>query len=76
MKLDVTIPGLARYTVKVNDVKGLEDCSFATRVDGDRPLLMERSMYFFYRDWSGGTNCTALDGPSLYRFFAEGYTGG
>jgi NlpC/P60 family/S-layer homology domain len=76
VKVDIVVPGLARYTVRANDVKGLENCSFATRMDSDRPLLMERSMYFFYRGWSGGTNCTALDGTSQYRFFAEGYTGG
>jgi hypothetical protein len=76
VKLDLVVPALGRYTVKANDLKGLEDCSFATRMDSDRPLLMERSMYFFYRGWPGGTNCTALDGPSTYRIFAEGYTGG
>jgi hypothetical protein len=74
--LEVRIPAQARLTVKVDDVKGLEGCSFSTLLQSDQPLLMERSMYFSYRGREGGTNCTALDAPSQQRFFAEGYTGG
>jgi hypothetical protein len=74
--LDIDIPAQARRTIKANDLSGLEDCSFSTLVESDLPLLSERSMYFRYKGWTGGTNCTSLDGPSPYRFFAEGYTGG
>lgn len=73
---DITIPALSRVSLRVNEVPGLEACSFSTRVDADRPVFMERSMYFYYEDYSGGTNCPALEGPSERRFFAEGYTGG
>ncbi len=72
----VTVPPQTRFSLKVNEVEGLEDCSFSTRLDSDRPLLMERSMYFFYKNCAGGSNCPAVEGPGGYRFFAEGYTGG
>lgn len=74
--LDVTIPALSRFSLRANEVQGLEGCAFSTRMDSDLPLFMERSMYFFYKDYSGGTNCPALEGPTEHRFFAEGYTGG
>jgi len=66
----------SRFTLKANEVQGLEDCSFSLKVESDKPLLAERSMYFFYKDRSGGTNCPAQNGTSEYRYFAEGYTGG
>jgi len=66
----------SRMTVKANEVQGLENCSFSLLVESDNPLLVERSMYFFYMDRAGGTNCPALNGTSEYRYFAEGYTGG
>ncbi len=73
-KLD--IPASSRSSILANEVQGLEGCSFSTRVDCDQPLFVERSMYFFYQDRAGGTNCPALESPSTRRFFAEGYTGG
>ncbi len=76
VKLDVNIAGQSRFSLKANSIKGLEGTAFSTRVDSDRPLLAERSMYFYFNDWSGGTNCPAVEGPTQYRFFAEGYTGG
>jgi hypothetical protein len=73
---DVTIPAFSRFSLRANEVPGLEACAFSTRVDSELPLFMERSMYFYYEDYSGGSNCPALEGPSEHRFFAEGYTGG
>ncbi|MDI6831753.1 MAG: NlpC/P60 family protein [Actinomycetota bacterium] len=70
------IPGGSRCSILADEVRGLEGCSFSTRVDSDLPLFVERSMYFFYQDRAGGTNCPALERPSTQRFFAEGYTGG
>jgi cell wall-associated NlpC family hydrolase len=73
---DMKIPAFSRVSLRANEVPGLEACAFSTRVDSELPLFMERSMYFYYEDYSGGTNCPALEGPSEHRFFAEGYTGG
>ncbi|NPV58603.1 MAG: hypothetical protein HPY75_02930 [Actinobacteria bacterium] len=70
------IPARSRSSILANEVGGLEGSSFSTRVDCDLPLFVERSMYFYYQDRSGGTNCPALEAPSTQRFFAEGYTGG
>jgi hypothetical protein len=74
--IHVTLDPQSRFTVKANEVPGLEGCSFSLLVESDNPLLVERSMYFFYKDRDGGTNCPALNGTSEYRYFAEGYTGG
>ncbi|OFW58038.1 MAG: hypothetical protein A2Y75_12505 [Candidatus Solincola sediminis] len=76
VKLDVDIGGSSRLSLRANSIKGLEGSAFSTHIDSDRPLLAERSMYFYFNDWSGGTNCPAIQGPTQYRFFAEGYTGG
>jgi hypothetical protein len=73
---DVTIPALSRISVRANEIEGLEGCAFSTRVDCELPLFMERSMYFYYKDYSGGTNCQGIEVPTEHRFFAEGYTGG
>ena len=73
---EVAIPSLSRCSLRANDVPGLEGCSFAARMDSELPLFMERSMYFYYQDRSGGTNCPALEGPGEHWFFAEGFTGG
>ncbi len=72
---ELGIPALSRVSLRVNDVPGLQACSFATRMDADLPVFMERSMYFYYKLYSGGSNCPALKGPCERRFFAEGYTG-
>jgi hypothetical protein len=72
----VSIPPHARFTVKANEIPGLEGCSFSVLVESDVPVLAERSMYFFYQDRSGGTNCPAQEEPREGSFFAEGYTGG
>ena len=74
--MNVTIPAQSRFSLRVNEIPGLEDCAFSTSVASSLPLFMERSMYFYYKDYSGGTNCPAVQGTSEHRFFAEGYTGG
>ncbi|MBC7253331.1 MAG: C40 family peptidase [Actinobacteria bacterium] len=74
--VELTVPACSRVSLCVDEMAGMEACSFATGMESDLPLFMERSMYFFYKDRSGGTNCTAQEGPYQRRFFAEGYTGG
>jgi cell wall-associated NlpC family hydrolase len=74
--LDVGIPALSRFSLLADEIQGLQDCAFSTTVECELPLFMERSMYFYYKGYSGGTNCPALEGASQHRFFAEGYTGG
>ncbi|MDI6874021.1 NlpC/P60 family protein [Candidatus Solincola sp.] len=76
VSVELTVPAGSRVSRCVDEIAGMGACSFATRMESDLPLFMERSMYFFYKDRSGGTNCTAQEGPYQRRFFAEGYTGG
>ena len=74
--LDVYMPAASRVSVHANEVPGLGKCSFSTRVECSQPLFVERSVYFFYKNRSGGTNCSARESPHERTFFAEGYTGG
>ncbi len=76
VSVGLEVPARSRMSLCVDEIAGMGACSFATRMDSDLPLFMERSMYFYYKDRSGGTNCTAQEGPYQRRFFAEGYTGG
>ncbi len=74
--VELTVPPASRVSRCVDEIPGMEACSFATRMESDLPVFMERSMYFHYKGRSGGSNCTAQEGPYQRRFFAEGYTGG
>ena len=76
LKEYITIPALSRFSLRANEVPGLDDCAFSTTVTSTLPLFMERSMYFYYEGYAGGTNCPAVQGTSEHLFFAEGYTGG
>jgi SpoIID/LytB domain protein len=72
---DVSVPARSRYTVKVNQVEGMEATDFATQVEADGPVVAERSMYFNYRSRDGGSNSFGVEEPSPQWYFAEGYTG-
>ncbi len=76
VSVDLTLPPLSRVSQCVDTVPGMGACSFATLMESDLPLFMERSMYFFYKDRSGGSNCAAQEGTYQQRLFAEGFTGG
>jgi uncharacterized repeat protein (TIGR01451 family) len=48
----------------------------SAHVHADKPVVVERAMYFDYRDkWEGGHNCLGATTPSSRLYFAEGYTG-
>jgi hypothetical protein len=72
----VSIPAKARYTVPVDAVPGLENCSVSTQVTCDKPIVAERSMYFDYEGKDDGHNSIGVTQPSGNWYFAEGYTGG
>ncbi len=74
--LDIEIPGHSRYTVHVNDIPGLEDTEFSTRVQAEQPVVAERAMYFRYFGKEGGHDALGAKEPSGSWYFAEGYTGG
>ncbi len=75
--LPCTVAPNSRYTVAVNKVPGMEAAEFATRVTSNRPVVVERSMYFDYNGYiKEGSNSQGLTQLSGDWFFAEGYTTG
>ncbi|MBU1944394.1 MAG: hypothetical protein KKE36_12065 [Actinobacteria bacterium] len=64
----------ARYTVKVDDIPGLESTELSMKVDADRPITAERAMYFDYYGRIGGHGQAGVPAPSATWHLAEGYT--
>ncbi len=73
--LPVQIGPHSRTTVCVNQVPGMAGQSFATKIQMDAPVVAERSMYFRYKGWDGGSNAVGSTATSALWYFAEGYTG-
>ncbi len=65
----------SRITVHLDEVEGLEDTDVSVRVDADKPVVVERSMYFDYFGIDEGSNSTATTSLSKTWYVAEGYTG-
>ncbi len=72
---DVVIEPHARFTVHVDELPGLEQSEFSTRVESETPVVAERAMYFVYKTRDGGSCSQGTPSPSLEWYFAEGYTG-
>ncbi|MBN1288340.1 MAG: L,D-transpeptidase [Actinobacteria bacterium] len=66
----------SRYTVHVDDIGGLEETEVSTRLNSDKPIAAERSMYFDYNGKDGGSNSSGVTKTSNTWYLAEGYTGG
>jgi hypothetical protein len=67
---------LARYTVPVDSVPGMEQAEFSTEVRSTKPVVVERSMYFDYNGIKEGSSAGGVTSLSSDWFFAEGYTSG
>jgi len=67
-----TVQAESRYTIAAHDPAEVgPDQAFATRIDSDQPVIVERAMY-----WAGGGhNTIGLTGTSQTWFLAEGFTG-
>jgi hypothetical protein len=53
-----------------------EGQTISAHIHADVPVVVERAMYFDYRDkWEGGHNCLGASSPASRLYFAEGYTG-
>ena len=75
--LPCTVGADSRYTVRVDKVPGMEEAEFATRVTSNRPVVVERSVYFDYNGTiKEGSNSQGLTQLSNDWYFAEGFTGG
>ncbi len=65
----------SRLTISVDGDLG-EGQMVSAHVHADLPIVVERAMYFNYRDkWAGGHNSLGATSPSSELYFAEGYTG-
>lgn len=77
--LKFEIPEVSRYTIKVDEIPGLEDANVSTivkQVEGSG-IVVERAMYFSYGDGrAGGSNSIGANQSSASWYLAEGYTGG
>ena len=71
---DYTVPPTSRLTVDVNLQVG-PDRDVSTRVESDRPLVVERPLYFLFRGaWEGGHDVVGAVEPGGEWQFAEGCT--
>jgi len=72
-----SVPAFSRYTVKVDDIAGLEDAEVSTRLHSDQLITAERAMYFDdYNGKNGGTCSAGVSQTAKTWYLAEGYTGG
>ncbi|MHB8894645.1 MAG: DUF5719 family protein [Candidatus Geothermincolia bacterium] len=72
---EVNVIAHSRYTVNVNQVVG-PDKDVSVTVISDKPVIVERPMYFHYGQgrWPGGNVAMGRPQPDTNFFFAEGTT--
>jgi SpoIID/LytB domain protein len=75
-KFELDVAAGARATVNVDGLEGFSSCSLSARVSSDKPVVVERAMYF--ESWGRRGGHVSLGSPELSTSwsFAEGYTGG
>ncbi len=64
------VPAASRFTITVNDL--LPDAEVSAFVQSDRPVAVERAMYF--NDRKAGHDSIGVSSPSKTWYLAEGYT--
>ncbi|MBN2025422.1 MAG: DUF11 domain-containing protein [Actinobacteria bacterium] len=70
-----TAAARSRMTVSADAEVG-QGQMVSAHVHSDVPVVVERAMYFDYRNtWQGGHNCLGATTPARELYFAEGYTG-
>ncbi|MHB8896940.1 MAG: hypothetical protein ACYC99_17445, partial [Candidatus Geothermincolia bacterium] len=70
----VLVPAHSRCTVDVNSAVG-PNKDVSARLDSDRPVVVERPMYFNFRgSCDGGSTASAVAAPSTRWYLAEGAT--
>ncbi len=65
-----TVPAASRFTITVDEI--LPDAEVSARVSSDRPVAVERAMYF--NDRRAGHDSIGVSEPSKTWYLAEGYT--
>jgi len=70
-----TVDANKRYTIYANDAGQVgSGKGFSTKVEADRPIVVERAMY--WNSFDGGHDSGGVTAPSRVWYLAEGYTGG
>ena len=76
----VDVASESRYTIHVDEVAGMSDAAFSTKVEvlSGPNIVAERAMYFSSSGRVGGHVNVGVDGGAIDTkyYFAEGYTGG
>ena len=73
----IVLAAKSRQSVKVDDT--VKTMSVSTKVTSDRPVIVERSVYFRPPEsdhWMCGTSSTGVNGPATTWYMAEGSTAG
>lgn len=71
----LTLLSHSRKKIYVNDVLQ-PGINFSAKVSSDKPILVERPMYFNYQNkWNGSSTSMGMPGPDTTWFLAEGRTG-
>ena len=75
-RVEMDVGAGARSTLSVDGVEDFTSCSFSAKVSADKPVVVERSMYFESWGRRGGHVSLGSTQLSDMWFFAEGYTAG
>jgi lipoprotein-anchoring transpeptidase ErfK/SrfK len=70
------VPPGARGTISVDSIPGLASANTPVKVESDRDIVIEQSMYCTRDSRRGGDAALGLANPSKDWYFSEGYTGG
>ena len=70
----VTLAPMARLSIRMNEVPGLDRADFSTRIFSKGAIVAERSMYVNNGSKYGGTSAMGSVEPSTDWYFAEGCT--
>jgi hypothetical protein len=71
----IVVPAFSRRTIRVNDFPQAANRALSARAASDRPILIERSMYWGGPGRRGGHNAAGVMEPGTEWHFAEGSLG-
>jgi hypothetical protein len=70
----IEVPESTRVTLDAKSVPGLATAEFSTKVESDRPLVVDRTMTWASGRWYGAHVETSAPAPALTWYLAEGAT--
>jgi len=71
----VSVPAHSRCTIHVNDIEGLSNTDFSTKIDANQQIVVERAMYWG-ENWQGGACSMGSKSLSPVWYLSEGSTNG